>query len=228
MKNLHYLFILSFLLISCEEEVPPVTYSLTTQVTPTGAGTVNPSSGTFDEGESISISANPNPEYIFWSGSKISEDNPLSFIMDSDKSITATFEKRLYPLSISIEGQGTINETSESYELGSKVILTAVPSEGWKFKEWKGDITSNDNPLEITVSGPISIIAIFEKLTYSLSLSIEGEGTVSGTSELYEYGEEISLKLLLLLRDGCLIDGKVVILLFLVTLLFLKFMKRKS
>ena len=195
MKNLHYLFILSFLLISCEEEVPPVTYSLTTQVTPTGAGTVNPSSGTFDEGESISISANPNPEYIFkgWSGSKISEDNPLSFIMDSDKSITATFEKRLYPLSISIEGQGTINETSESYELGSKVILTAVPSEGWKFKEWKGDITSNDNPLEITVSGPISIIAIFEKLTYSLSLSIEGEGTVSGTSELYEYGEEISL-----------------------------------
>ena len=160
MKNLQYLFILSFLLISCEEEVPPVTYSLTTQVTPTGAGTVNPSSGTFDEGESISISANPNPEYIFkgWSGSKTSEDNPLSFVMDSDKSITATFEKRLYPLSISIEGQGTINETSESYELGSKVILTAVPSEGWKFKEWKGDITSNDNPLEITVSGPISIL----------------------------------------------------------------------
>ena len=50
MKNIYYLFILSFLLISCEEEVPPVTYTLTTQVTPAGAGSVTPSSGTYDEG----------------------------------------------------------------------------------------------------------------------------------------------------------------------------------
>tara|TARA_B100001939_G_scaffold347163_1_gene367930 strand:+ start:21 stop:1976 length:1956 start_codon:yes stop_codon:yes gene_type:complete len=171
MKNLYYLFILSFLIVSCEEEVPPVTYNLTTQVTPTGSGTVNPSSGTYNQGESISISANPNSEYIFkgWSGSVVSGDNPISFVMDSDKSIIASFEKRLYPLSISIEGQGTVNETSESYESGSKVVLTAVPSEGWKFKEWKGDIISNDNPLEITVSGPISIIAIFEKIGSSIT-----------------------------------------------------------
>ena len=60
MRKIYQLFILIFLITSCEEEVPPVTYTLTTQVTPTGSGTLNPSSGTYDEDESITISATPS------------------------------------------------------------------------------------------------------------------------------------------------------------------------
>lgn len=94
MKNLYYLFILSFLLISCEEEVPPVTYTLTTQVTPTGAGTVNPSSGTYDEGESVTISATPSANYNFkqWTGTGSGTANPLTFKIISNTTVTAEFE----------------------------------------------------------------------------------------------------------------------------------------
>ena len=94
MKNLYYLFILSFLIISCEEEVPPVTYTLTTQVTPEGAGSVTPSSGTYDEGESVTIAATPSANYIFkqWTGTGSGTANPLTFKIISNTSITAEFE----------------------------------------------------------------------------------------------------------------------------------------
>ena len=94
MKNLSYLFILSFLIISCEEEVPPVTYTLTTQVTPEGAGSVTPSSGTYDEGESVTITANPSANYIFkqWTGTGSGTANPLTFKIISNTTVTAEFE----------------------------------------------------------------------------------------------------------------------------------------
>ena len=94
MKNLSYLFILSFLIISCEEEVPPVTYTLTTQVTPDGAGSVTPSSGTYDEGESVTITANPSANYIFkqWTGTGSGTANPLTFKIISNTTVTAEFE----------------------------------------------------------------------------------------------------------------------------------------
>ena len=65
MKNLYYLFILSFLLISCEEEVPPVTYTLTTQVNPSEGGSVFPSSGEYNEGDQVSVQATPKQYYVF-------------------------------------------------------------------------------------------------------------------------------------------------------------------
>ena len=94
MKNLYYLFILSFLLFSCEEEVPPVTYTLTTQVTPEGAGTITPSSGTYDEGESVTISATSSANYNFkqWTGTGSGTVNPLTFKIISNTNITAEFE----------------------------------------------------------------------------------------------------------------------------------------
>ena len=93
MKNLHYLFILSFLLISCEEEVPPATYTLTTQVTPVGAGTVAPATGIFVEGSSVTISATPSENYSFkqWTGTGSGTANPLTFMIISNTTITAEF-----------------------------------------------------------------------------------------------------------------------------------------
>ncbi len=94
MKNLYFIFILSFLLISCEEEVPPVTYTLTTQVTPAAAGTVNPSSGTYDEGSSVTITASPTTNFKFlkWTGTGSGTENPLIFKIISNTTIIAEFE----------------------------------------------------------------------------------------------------------------------------------------
>ena len=67
-----------------------------------------------------------------------------------------------------IEGEGTVNEEivatgkSTDYLYGTTVRLTPTPAEGWDFIKWKEDHTGEENPLEITISGPTNITANFE------------------------------------------------------------------
>lgn len=70
---------------------PPVTFPLTTSVV--GNGTVDPASGDFTENSTIPVDAIPDSgwEFAGWSGDAAGTDNPLSLLMDSAKSITATF-----------------------------------------------------------------------------------------------------------------------------------------
>jgi hypothetical protein len=72
-------------------EVP--TYTLSGSVS--GSGSISPNSGTFSQGEVISITATPDAGWKFdnWSGDASGSDNPLSITMDSDKSISASFSE---------------------------------------------------------------------------------------------------------------------------------------
>ena len=101
MKN-NYLFLLLIFLISCEKDTAlpspnpdPKEYSLTLNISPNGAGTLSKSSGVFNENEAVSVLATANENYNFdgWTGSVISNNNPLSITMDSDKTITANFSE---------------------------------------------------------------------------------------------------------------------------------------
>jgi uncharacterized repeat protein (TIGR02543 family) len=69
-------------------------YNLTIS-TGTG-GTTNPSPGTYihDSGTQVSVQATPNSGYRFtsWTGDATGTTNPITIIMDSDKSVTANFE----------------------------------------------------------------------------------------------------------------------------------------
>ena len=101
MKNLYYLFILSFLLISCEGEDPTLTpqskYTLTTQVNPAEGGSVFPASGEYNEGDQVSVQATPNQYYVFnnWGGNgNGSNSNPLNVTINSN--ITFEFGVKFY------------------------------------------------------------------------------------------------------------------------------------
>jgi uncharacterized repeat protein (TIGR02543 family) len=69
------------------------TYTLTTSVSPSGAGSVSPSGGDYAAGSSVSLSATPNSGYVFdfWSGSANGTGPNTSITMDSDKDIIANF-----------------------------------------------------------------------------------------------------------------------------------------
>jgi hypothetical protein len=106
MKNLNHLFIfliISVLTAACgsnsaeggdgNEPDPTVEFSLTTTVSPDGAGSVTPSSGTFEEGTQVTIEAESSEgwKFVNWTGTEESEDNPLSFRILSDANISANF-----------------------------------------------------------------------------------------------------------------------------------------
>ena len=147
---------------------PPVVVNYTLTVSAGDGGAVSSTGGTYTSGESVSITATANSEYVFSGWSNGSTENPLSVTMNSNQTISASFVKVTYTLSTSTEGEGSITETLVSsgrftdYNSGSVVRLTAVPSNGWIFIGWTGDYVGEDNPIDIDVSESISISASFE------------------------------------------------------------------
>ncbi|MDA7731025.1 BspA family leucine-rich repeat surface protein [Flavobacteriaceae bacterium] len=162
----------------------------------------------------IELTATPSDEWLFveWTGDLESTDNPAQITIDKAKTITAVFVKKQYPLTIEIEGEGTVAEkvikagAATDYNSGTVVELTATGKTGWKFKEWTGDLENTDNPAQITVDGSKTVKAVFVKKQFAVSITIEGEdgGTVeteilSGkgggvwSESNYEYETELKL-----------------------------------
>ncbi len=179
MKNVFLAFCMVALFTTCKKDIPQK--QLTVNVSPGIGGSVSPSTGTYAMGSSVTITASPSAEYIFkeWSGGYTGTTNPAKIIMDADKTITAVFEKREYPLSLTIVGLGIVKEEiikiaseATNYKSGTTIRLTPVASEGFQFKKWSGDDTTSRSPLEIVVSKPTNLTCTFEKLTIT-SLKIE-------------------------------------------------------
>jgi len=178
--------LLSFIfIISCEKD--PLIYTLTIQSNPVEGGTFSPTSPQdYEPGSAAIISATPSAEYLFdgWTGSVTTSDQSFSMTMDADKSLTANFIKKQYPLTITIQGEGTVSENvikagvATDYNSGSIIELTANPSYGWEFSEWKGDLTGTENPKQITIDKPKTVTAVFVRAQFKLTIEIEGTGTV--------------------------------------------------
>jgi len=185
MKKL-FSFLFVFILISCSKDIEePVLFTLTVTANPTEGGTVSPTNGQYESGDVATVTATPNAEYVFekWTGGATGTSSSVSVTMNGNKSVVANFIKKQYPLTIEIEGEGTVTETvikqglATDYNSGTIVELTAEPTGNWEFVEWTGDITSTENPIQITIDGPKTVKVKFmryfdyDKPSYYLSSS---------------------------------------------------------
>jgi uncharacterized protein (TIGR02145 family) len=73
---------------------------------------------------------------------------------------------------------GIVNAVSGTYDENTPVLIQAIPSEGWRFAGWNGDITGTDSPQTIRMTRNYSITASFEKRNYELTINTQGEGSV--------------------------------------------------
>jgi len=116
------------------------TYSLTTQVSPSGAGTVTPSprKSSYCKGDSVTLTAQPSSGWTFdhWGGDLSGTTNPVGITMNGNKSVTAYFvavAPSAPTLSVSPSSLdfGT-SETSKTFEVwnsGGGTLLFAVSSD---------------------------------------------------------------------------------------------------
>lgn len=189
-------FILAGLMWGCGTSDSTEMYQLTTNVSPQEAGIITPADGEFDEGSLVELEAEPSEEYLFtgWEGDVTGSENPYSFEINRDVSVTAMFERKKYSLTIEIVGDGSVDEdvvepaAKTDYDHGTVVELTAQPNDKRTFAHWEGDLDGEENPATLTIENEKQVTAVFRWSDPPFSddcTSINPE-----QAEAEEYGEE--------------------------------------
>ena len=129
-------------------------------------GTTSPAPGTYinDSGVEIEITASPESGYRFaeWTGDAAGTENPLTIIMDSDKSLTANFIRQFSLTILAGEG-GTTDPEPGTYveDSGTEVSIKALPESGYQFSEWSECLSGTSNPLTVILNSNKSVTANF-------------------------------------------------------------------
>ncbi len=102
-----------------------------------------------------------------------------------------------------MNGNGTITPATGQYEEGSNVTVRATAATGSRFTGFSGDLTGTTNPQTIIMNGDKNVVAHFEPITYLLTVTIVGNGSVTMTppgtvfnqsfTTNVQHGSEISL-----------------------------------
>ena len=170
-----------------------------------GCGDTDPSEGTYtyDEGDRVSISADPCRGWNFdhWGGDASGSSSSTSVTMNSDKSVTAYFEEeeREYTLTIRTSGCGDTSpsEGTHTYDEGDRVSISADPCRGWDFDHWGGDASGTSSSKTITMNSNKTVTAYFveEEREYTLTIRSSGCGDTdpSEGTRTYDEGDRVSV-----------------------------------
>jgi uncharacterized repeat protein (TIGR02543 family) len=175
-------------------------YNLAINIVGSGSVSKNPDKATYHFGDTVQLTATPAAGWTFssWSEDLTSTANPAVLTIDTNPTVTATFTRIEYVLSVNVVGGGTVskNPNQATYHLGDTVTLTATPEPGWTFSGWSGDLTGTANPAAFTIDANPAVTATFTQNLYTISITItpSAGGSVSRSSpEPYHYGDVVTL-----------------------------------
>ncbi|MCX6876739.1 MAG: chitobiase/beta-hexosaminidase C-terminal domain-containing protein [Verrucomicrobia bacterium] len=158
-----------------------------TSVTPAN-GTISGAvaDGKYLTGTTATLSAIPAAGYAFtgWTGAAIGTVNPLSLLMNGDKTIGANFTRQ-YTLTIGALNNGSISgiAVDGKYLTGTTATLIAVPAEGYAFTGWTGAASGTANPVSLLMDADKTIGA-----TYGSGIEVLADGQVPAGSEVVGRG----------------------------------------
>jgi len=151
------------------------TFNMSVEVTPTGAGSLNVSSGTYEEGSSVYLRTYANTGYVFkgWyeSDTLVSSAKSFYYTMPSgdvrmqaryeydpavpaDPNMPDTTTYYSFSAAISPIGAGSVNVSSGKYAGGKTVSLRAYTNTGYKFNGWMngaGELLSSSTSYSYTM-----------------------------------------------------------------------------
>ncbi len=172
-----------------------VTYTLT--ITATAGGTTNPAPGTYiyEAGSYASVTALPSENYMFshWvlDGSPAGSANPISVLMNANRTLHAVFSIINYTLTITVTSGGTTSPSPSTYVYvsGSNVSVTATPDVNYKFVKWllDGNDVGFANPYTVHMDANHTLHAVFQQLTYRLTILSSTGGTTNPEAGTYTY-----------------------------------------
>src|SRR5271157_1170658 len=131
---------------------------------------------------------------LHFSTDKLSNSQPGPIghtTMDGQYSMTVNS----YNLTTTTVGSGSLSlNNTGPYHYGDNVLLTAVPSTGWSFSLWGGDLFGSANPALLSIVGNASVTATFIQSQYILTVTTLGGGSVnSNNTGPFHYGDVVQL-----------------------------------
>ena len=179
---------------------PIVTYTVNVTANPTQGGTVT-GGGTYNNGQSCTVSATPNTGYTFtnWTenGSVVSSNANYTFTVQSNRNLVANFTLNTYTITATanptnggtVSGAGTFNH-------GASCTLTATAATGYTFTNWteNGSVVSSNANYTFTVQSNRNLVANFTLNTYTITATANptNGGTVSGAGT-FNHGASCTL-----------------------------------
>ena len=129
-----------------------------------------------------------------------------SYTVNGDIEIKALWKNSVitpstYTVTVSNDGNGTGAATPSTAAAGTTIILTAMPKEGYHFKEWQvisGGVTIKNNKFTMPDTN-VAIKAIFEEdappapTEFTITVKTDGNGTASASHAKAVVGTEITL-----------------------------------
>ncbi len=143
-------------------------------------------------GTTVDLTATPGAYSNFtgWSGA-CSGTGACSVTLDTPKSVTATFTKQRFTLSVTTIGTGAVISAPAGINCGSTCVsdfdaqthvsLTATPEPGSRFAGWSGACTGI-SACDVDILAATSVTATFVKqVTLTVSVNGNGGGAIDGS-----------------------------------------------
>jgi Divergent InlB B-repeat domain/Pectinesterase len=171
-------------------------WMLTLTNTVGGSVISEPSPSTVTNGSVVVVTALPDSGYGFrgWQGTMISTDNPLDFVLNTNISLIANFDRIVKLMVNQSEGGSlTVTPAKAQYLDGDKVTAVARAQEGYRFQDWAGSLAGQPETVMLVLSNDLVLNAVFTKLQKVL-LTQTGEGSVQVVDGLYHaLGEKVTV-----------------------------------
>jgi len=174
-------------------------YALTISTEGSGTVTKDPDQTIYHYGDLVQLTATPDAGWTFasWSGDLSGSDNPATFVIGGNQSVTAAFAQGGYTLTVNLLGGGTVSQDPDqaSYPPGTQLQITAIPDPGWSFGGWSGDLSGSENPATLIMDTDRNVSASFTQDEYILTANASGSGAVGKDPDqaTYHYGDQVQL-----------------------------------
>lgn len=203
-----------------ESELKPEVFGqLSIQLKGNGSGSIirTPANNCYQHGDIVSLEAKAQSgsRFVCWSGDVTGTYFVRNLRINSEKSISATFEKiPSFSLNVIKNGDGfgaiTCSPDAETYLENSVVKLKACAADRSRFNGWQGNENDLRSDYVVTMNAEKSITAEFIQQKF-FGLNITTTGTGSGTftqsPDFDEYLEGSTVTLIAKAEEGSMFNG---------------------
>ena len=149
--------------------IPVPTYTVSVSASPANGGSVS-GGGTFEQGETCTVSAIANSGYTFesWTenGTEVSSNPNYTFTVNANRDLVAIFSAdpvETYTITATVDpvDGGTVIGAG-TYEYGAQATLKVIPNENYTFMNWSefnGIVVSEELEYSFTVTGNRDLVA---------------------------------------------------------------------